>query len=338
MRKKIKRYVSILCLLSLFVGLINPMNKVEAATEEFYFYDKYVILNMYSDEAPWELVEAGKYLGSTGWFYESYNEKGGWISKAPRAFQGGYLRYVLSINENKYNTAGEVTCDNVTRHSPDYKYKYEYNVNVGSIFFRKETYDNLIYKYQVTNIENGWRGWGYYAPNGEEFGVDGRHYFGNVYKKDPSKNYKKDYKILIQANIKASDGTYPDDGPHSDGYWYMKRGKVNDEIINQEVDIDNLSLELKKDIMPVLNVVVNKNFDEVVQGRGYIANLTKFSDSKGNFTIYRQNSDYIRINGIFYTKGIYYIPVTDSNGKQVHFLFNVIDDPVPASAKKITFK
>lgn len=35
---------------------------------------------------------------------------------------------------------------------------------------------------------------------------------------------------LVQANIKAAQGTYPDDGFHSDGYWYVKSGTVPNNI------------------------------------------------------------------------------------------------------------
>ena len=32
---------------------------------------------------------------------------------------------------------------------------------------------------------------------------------------------------LLQSNLIAPDGTYPDDGVHTDGYWYVKKGIAN---------------------------------------------------------------------------------------------------------------
>lgn len=51
---------------------------------------------------------------------------------------------------------------------------------------------------------------------------------------------------LIQANIKAVQGTYPDDGQHSDGYWYVKAGIAPNNMptitVNQS---GNKSINLK---------------------------------------------------------------------------------------------
>ncbi|WP_027629855.1 fibronectin type III domain-containing protein [Ruminiclostridium cellobioparum] len=43
--------------------------------------------------------------------------------------------------------------------------------------------------------------------------------------------------ILIQSNLIATDGTYPDNGKHTDGYWYVKKGSlsINSPAANEEL-------------------------------------------------------------------------------------------------------
>ncbi|MCY9550061.1 sialidase family protein, partial [Lysinibacillus xylanilyticus] len=55
----------------------------------------------------------------------------------------------------------------------------------------------------------------------------GHFYTVTIYKLTPvviKTTYSKG--ALVQANIAAEDGTYPADGRHTDGYWYVKKGAV----------------------------------------------------------------------------------------------------------------
>src|SRR5690606_23910968 len=49
---------------------------------------------------------------------------------------------------------------------------------------------------------------------------------------EPSKNTTVTEKgSLTQSNIVAVDGTYPDDGVHTDGYWYVKKGLTSNSPV-----------------------------------------------------------------------------------------------------------
>lgn len=57
-----------------------------------------------------------------------------------------------------------------------------------------------------------------------------RYQFVKVYTKYADKNAFTTQDVrgsLVQSNIAAEDGTYPVNGRHSDGYWYVKGAKVN---------------------------------------------------------------------------------------------------------------
>lgn len=141
---------------------------------------------------------------------------------------------------------------------------------------------------------------------------------------------------LVGTYFLGQDKNYPINGVHTDGYWYVRKSEANIDGLG-EVSVDSLSVELKKDIMPIVVVTVNKPFDEVLQGRGYIANLAKFNNANGNYTVYRQNNDYINVKGTFTSTGVYFTSVTDTNGKVGYILFNVIPNPVQGSASGVSF-
>lgn len=92
--------------------------------------------------------------------------------------------------------------------------------------------------------------------------------------------------------------------------------------------------------MPVLNVTVNKNFDEVVQGRGYLGNTSGSVSGKlpnGEFSIVKQDERYVKVRGKFTSTGVKFAEAVGKDGKSAYFLFNVMDDPSPTSAKGVVF-
>lgn len=135
----------------------------------------------------------------------------------------------------------------------------------------------------------------------------------------------------------GKDNQYPINGAHTDGYWYVRREEADMDGLG-EVTIDNLSEELKHDIMPVINVEVGENFNEVVPGRTYI---TDGSTSNGvilNQWTTNEGNKYITLTGKFNTEGVRLVTIPDKNdsSKKVYFLFNVIKTPVAPSARGIT--
>jgi type II secretory pathway pseudopilin PulG len=75
----------------------------------------------------------------------------------------------------------------------------------------------------------------------------------------PSTNYSKG--TLVQSNIIAADGTYPNDGIHTDGYWYVKRvnSPLNYNLYNAHsfningVDINYTSYPQYDQVKQILN-------------------------------------------------------------------------------------
>lgn len=71
-----------------------------------------------------------------------------------------------------------------------------------------------------------------YAPNGKsinKFTITGDSYFDTYFKSSVPQS--TDVRgSLIQSGIIAVDGTYPNDGKHTDGYWYVRGSRVNQSI------------------------------------------------------------------------------------------------------------
>lgn len=71
----------------------------------------------------------------------------------------------------------------------------------------------------------------YQLPSFSGTGSSSNNYVGTkVYRKDSSKNTFTSQEVrgsLMQSNIAAEEGTYPNDGRHSDGFWYVKGGVAN---------------------------------------------------------------------------------------------------------------
>lgn len=80
--------------------------------------------------------------------------------------------------------------------------------------------------------------------------------------------------------FKMFTGGLPND-IHTDSYWYVRRGEAKIDGFGK-IDIDLISININHNIMPVINVVVKKIFDEVIQGKGYIANLISITRADGN--------------------------------------------------------
>lgn len=134
----------------------------------------------------------------------------------------------------------------------------------------------------------------------------------------------------------GKDNQYPINGPHTDGYWYIRREEANIEGIG-EIDIENFSNRLKQDIMPLINVVVGKEFDEVVQGRTYLNNGTTIRHKDGTLSITKQGEGHIRLKGKFDETGVKLLKTYIGN-LEAYFLINVMENPVTPSARGVIFK
>ena len=129
-------------------------------------------------------------------------------------------------NYNKYNVD--------TVYTPKYTFSSSYAHN--SI-----TYGDIFSNYSVDNTGVHLSGYvihyggylpetGSYYSTGNTWGLweyrgNGNNTGGNVYFIDALQISVKG--ILIQENIVAENGAYPDDGKYTDGYWYVKGAKVN---------------------------------------------------------------------------------------------------------------
>jgi len=70
-------------------------------------------------------------------------------------------------------------------------------------------------------------------------------------------------KSLVESNIVAPDGTYPDDGRHSDGYFYVKKGLANMKPELAITSSDNIQLVDNKS-MTITGTIKDNNVNDTV--------------------------------------------------------------------------
>ncbi|QPQ34812.1 hypothetical protein [Lysinibacillus sp. JNUCC-52] len=136
------------------------------------------------------------------------------------------------------------TTINTTIYNNDAPWDFESNDGLMqySTNFKNFTHDSLTNVYELAGERIGAKqiavgDLSYYTYNGALYrytakkgGYSEDRLECTVHKKVPSKNttstaYSKG--ALIQSNIPAEEGTYPANGRHTDGYWYVKGAKVN---------------------------------------------------------------------------------------------------------------
>lgn len=314
---KIYRKIALICAIALVLNTLIFSSEVQAIPTQptYYFYDIYSTYEVYIDNSPWEYVgEESKYLG--------FSEKNGQETEY-KAYLG--TSYSFLKDENKYSVYHDTFRKYYYTFTLNREYYYTGNLNIdkSSIGINNKVY-KFIPKEKNEVYEYGGKVYNNYIE-----------YTGDLYVKETYRNTSEIKKVIFKNDV-ILDGSYPVDGFHRDGYWYVRKEKLDLEGFG-EINIENLSPELRKDIMPLINVVVNKNFDEVVQGRGYMGNYVTARIPDGEVTITRQNDKYIRVKGKFTAKGVKFIDTVNSQGKSAYFLFNVMDEPNMTSLTGITF-
>lgn len=144
-----------------------------------------------------------KVVPSTGWYqttndrqqvyYMKYNKSG-----VRERLDGEYDKLFSMLVDNQIFSNITINNDNITLYDPsstpywNYNFSYFFKMN-GNYYMLRNTYRS-----NDTGLELF----------------------------DVSSNPPKGAGSVIQANVKAAQGTYPDNGIHSDGYWYIKGSTV----------------------------------------------------------------------------------------------------------------
>lgn len=159
-------------------------NQVNAATS-LYYWDRFTAVDSYLDSSTWIFQSSDSYLGRA------------------KEDQYGYspAYCFTSYNFDKINNT----------------YSDPSNLDgllVGCTYYR--SYTTYVLKYYVTRVVE--------ATN--SYGVRTETFYGSIHRKNTSDNtlFAKVKGTINQSNIIARENTYPTDGLHTDGYWYVRKG------------------------------------------------------------------------------------------------------------------
>lgn len=188
----------------MILGNVEP----NMAVGELYYYDKYSVREEYVEES-WQLVDSNVELAFKG-TSEWYSDRWGWITDKDngRRYWGSSYRY--NPQKNEFELVGD---------------DYEREVKVGSTYYNGgRTYiEKLVIK---ESVEKTVRTPSKYGP-GYDSTDSGTFFYGDKYKKWTSNSQIRKIKgSLIAGDIKLP-SSYPVDGIHTDGYWYVRKGLVN---------------------------------------------------------------------------------------------------------------
>ncbi|MDU0330481.1 S-layer homology domain-containing protein [Paenibacillus sp. 3LSP] len=210
-----------------FVGA----GKSDAAV--YYYYNKYNV-----DTAGWSLINDGT---ASGQVYKS------------RIDSGVYSGDWLASNEDYYRIYNNYWIDGygyISVGGSGNLYVYGWAGGLNSRYSNTAYYKDNVY-YTPVRIE-------FYRPF--ESTDEGSVY--TVYQL--TTNPPKTRGTLVASDIKAIDGTYPNDGIHSDGYWYVKGAEVPNSL--PQIDViqsGNKSINLKSgfDTFTIAGTAVDSDND-----------------------------------------------------------------------------
>ena len=165
--------------------------KVEASNELLYYYDKYEVQTIWEENTEWVFKWTNEDVSC-----RCYDDRKEWDAT-------GYASYDFDKFNNKYTVSNEI----------------ELGLWGGLTVYKVK--GDKLYKYITT-------GHRWYEREEGSYRVAGYMVVGDMYERDTTKNVQtKEKGKLLTANLKAIDKTYPNDGIHSDGFWYVKKGIVN---------------------------------------------------------------------------------------------------------------
>lgn len=206
----------------------TPVN----ATNVQYYYDKYTVVN----NIIYEPVEISRERDSSDYSYQAKILIWEEVIAPPKTWDVKWY-YNLSVDKNTGNifVSGVATPTSST-YGPIYLYQkvssntYKEARITASRYYDSDSDDlvSIMRKY-VRNEHGEWYQWWY-------FNCD---YLIITYQLQ-AKNNGKTKGTLVQSNIIADNGTYPANGIHSDGYWYVRKG-----IANYTPDLLSLVIEPK---------------------------------------------------------------------------------------------
>ena len=124
-------------------------------------------------------------------------------------------------------------------------------------------------------------------------------------------------KTLSMSNIIAPDGTYPNDGVHTDGYYYIKKGIYNNNPILTSLTQDNTALS-EKDTGYIPQISVSDSDNDTLTCKYYIDSETAPRDTKTiSSTTSSQTISFNVLNASTLTEGTHVIKFEVSDGKVV---------------------
>ncbi|WP_342537371.1 hypothetical protein [Sporosarcina sp. FSL K6-3508] len=147
-------------------------------------------------------------LTTSNWI-ENATFSEGYVNGDKKSFLSRGKRYLYDKAANQYRISDLWT-----------GFENVYNTDIAY-----EIREGYLYRYQAYD------GTGSNSPS--FMGGTGDYFNNLVSVKDPSKNiYSPTYSrgSLVQSNITAIEGSYPTDGRHSDGFWYVRGSRVSQSI------------------------------------------------------------------------------------------------------------
>jgi len=173
-------------------------DEAKAATV-YYYYDKYTV--------------------STEWYLDTSNEFVPDLASSYKIWDAGGSGYNVRVPANAYykyfdTTTGEVHIGQYGLDNPR-----DYKEGIYMYIFRDNTWAGGESQYhEDRHADPGQSMDRYLIDSVDQYGLYGQ-YAGYTYSR------QREIKgSLLQSNLIALDGTYPDNGKHTDGYWYVKKG------------------------------------------------------------------------------------------------------------------
>ncbi|MFD1206624.1 hypothetical protein ACFQ38_16125 [Sporosarcina contaminans] len=171
----------------------------------------------------------------SGGLESEYRTSGSFVVTKPKYYWSKYNTVVKRIfnDDAPWSNRGNTS---IRFDSPDITKGYSFNSNdnlyvpSGGRFGSDENIPQLSSAYYIYDGGKGLRKYTYYLPTtkkaNEYIEVD---FVGKI-ASDNTSTTQYERGTLVQSGIVAIEGTYPLDGRHTDGYWYVRNSRVNQSI------------------------------------------------------------------------------------------------------------